>query len=307
MRLPRKRELLAELLYRLGVAHAVGLVRRLLGIGPPIYLMGHRVLPESARTRDAVDEMALLSSHAITPQSLERRLRFLTRWVMPAGDPADLRGGLSSKRNFYLTFDDGYRDNVEVAAPVLDALGIRAVIFFVPELLMQPKATPWWDRWGAEAIAQHPGDAGRAIERYGDRCKEFKRAYRGLQPGDLQHGPQRYLSSEELAALPATFYVGDHTRAHANLTLLDDADLAQHIGGAGPVQLDAHPRYLPLLAYPFGFYNEAVLRHVRSLSKYSLAFATGNGCEGDSTCQRRINLNIPSFSLFALQCAGVLR
>lgn len=306
MRLPRNRELLAELLYRLGVAHAVGLVRRLLGVGPPIYLMGHRVLPDSAAAGDPVDEMALLSSHAITPRSLERRLRFVQRWVMPAGDPADLRAGPSRKRAFYLTFDDGYRDNVEVAAAVLDALKIRAVIFFVPDLLLQPTATPWWDRWGAEELAQHPGDAGTAIERYGVRCKEFKRTCRGLQPDDLQPGPQRYLSREDLADLPATFYVGDHSRSHANLALLDDAELARHVG-AGPVPLEAHPRYLPLLAFPFGFFDEAVLRHLRSISKYSLAFATGNGRDGDAQCQRRINLNVPSFSLFALQCAGVMR
>ena len=306
MKLPRKRELLAELLFHLGVAHAAGWIRRVFGIGPPIYLMGHRVLPAEAAAGDPVDRMALLSGHAITPQVLERRLRFVQRWVMPAGDPADLRNGPPHRRAFYLTFDDGYRDNAEFAAPVLDRLGIRAVIFFVAELLSRPSATPWWDRWGADELAKQPADASDAIETYGARCKQFKHQFAGLQDHDLQSGQRRYLARDELATLPETFYIGNHTRSHANLTLLSDVEVARHIDEGSEV-LAKHPRYLPLLAFPFGFFNEVVLRRLRDAPGYALAFATGNGRDGDAHCQRRINLNVESFGLFALQCSGVLR
>lgn len=306
MRLPRGREMLAEVLYRLGVAHAMGSIRSLFGLGPAIYLMGHRVLPAAAAANDPVDRMALLSGHAITPEALEQRLRFVQRWVMPAGDPEELRNGLSRQRAFYLTFDDGYLDNVESAAPVLDRLGIRAVIFCVAGLVSRPTATPWWDRWGAEALTKRPADTATAIADYGARCKQFKHQFYGLQDGDLQDGPRRYLAREDLATLPETFYLGNHTSAHANLTLLGAPELARHID-EGALALTAHPRYLPLLAYPFGFFDDAVFERLRAVSAYALAFATGNGRDGDALCQRRINLNVEPFSLFALQCAGVLR
>jgi peptidoglycan/xylan/chitin deacetylase (PgdA/CDA1 family) len=306
MKLPRRREVLAAVLYRLGVAHAVGGFRRLFGLGPAIYLMGHRVLPAGAAAGDPVDRMALLSGHAITPHALERRLRFVQRWVMPAGDPAELRHGLSRRRAFYLTFDDGYRDNAEVAAPVLDRLGIRAVIFFVADLLARPTATPWWDRWGADELAKQPADAGTAVASYGARCKQFKQRFAGLRDTDLRDGPRRYLTRDELAALPDTFYAGNHTCSHANLTLLNEAELARHIDD-GSAALRAHPRYLPLLAFPFGFFNDAVLKRLREAPTHALAFATGNGQDGNALCQRRVNLNVQPFSLFALQCAGVLR
>lgn len=305
MRLPGGREVLAEVLYRLGVAHAVGSIRRLFGVGSAIYLMGHRVLPAAAAANDPVDRMALLSGHAITPEALERRLRFVQRWVMPAGDPDDLRNGLSRRRAFYLTFDDGYRDNVETAAPVLDRLGIRAVIFFVAGLLSRASATPWWDRWGADALAKQPADTVKAIADYGARCKRFKHQFDGLRNDDLQDGPRRYLNREELANLPDTFYLGNHTSAHANLTLLNAPELARHIDD-GAQALTSHPRFLPLLAFPFGFFDDAVLKHLRTASTYALAFATGNGRDEDPLCQRRINLNVEPFSLFALQCVGVL-
>lgn len=306
MNLPRRRELLAAVLYRVGVAHAVGWVRRLFGIGPPIYLMGHRVLTADAAARDPVDRMALMSGHAITPRELERRLRFVRRWVMPAGDPAELRQGLARRRAFYLTFDDGYRDNAELAAPVLDRLGIRAVIFFVAELLGRPGATPWWDRWGAEELAKQPAGAAAAVDAYASRCKRFKQQFAGLQDDDLHDGPRRYLAHDELANLPDAFYLGNHTRSHANLTLLSEAELVRHIDD-GSKALSDHPRYLPLLAFPFGLFDEDVLRRLREAPGYAVAFATGNGREGDALCQRRINMNVQPFSLFALQCAGVMR
>lgn len=43
-----------------------------------------------------------------------------------------------------LTFDDGYRDNLEYAAPLLEQLGLPATFFLVPGLL-SGSAMPWWE------------------------------------------------------------------------------------------------------------------------------------------------------------------
>src|SRR5262245_12380723 len=45
-----------------------------------------------------------------------------------------------------LTFDDGYRDNLEVAAPLLARLGLPATFFLVPSLLDGGPA--WWESAG---------------------------------------------------------------------------------------------------------------------------------------------------------------
>lgn len=44
-----------------------------------------------------------------------------------------------------VTFDDGYRDNYEIAFPVLRDLGVPACFFVVTGLLDAP-TLPWWDR-----------------------------------------------------------------------------------------------------------------------------------------------------------------
>ena len=44
-----------------------------------------------------------------------------------------------------LTFDDGYRDNLKQAYPVLASHGLKAIFFVVTSYLESPQV-PWWDR-----------------------------------------------------------------------------------------------------------------------------------------------------------------
>ena len=44
-----------------------------------------------------------------------------------------------------ITFDDGYRDNFELALPVLREAGVPAT-FFIPTAFLENPRLPWWDR-----------------------------------------------------------------------------------------------------------------------------------------------------------------
>ncbi|GEL16912.1 polysaccharide deacetylase family protein [Pseudonocardia asaccharolytica] len=74
-----------------------------------------------------------------------RALRALTS-VVPL-DPAlaTLRGGgRLPPRAVALTFDDGYRDNLALAMPLLRELGLPATFFLVPGFLGR-RHEPWWE------------------------------------------------------------------------------------------------------------------------------------------------------------------
>jgi peptidoglycan/xylan/chitin deacetylase (PgdA/CDA1 family) len=60
--------------------------------------------------------------------------------------PDDLRGVLASGRGRHclITFDDGYRDNYDVAFPVLKAEGAPATFFIATGFIDAPRL-PWWD------------------------------------------------------------------------------------------------------------------------------------------------------------------
>jgi peptidoglycan/xylan/chitin deacetylase (PgdA/CDA1 family) len=299
------RRVLAEILYRTGILHLAGWVGRYRRSGHPLILMGHRVLPESAlNAGDDVDRMALLSSHALGERELERRLRLLLR-LRPPGDPGRLADGLPAGRTFYLTFDDGCRDNLLYAAPVLRKLGLKAVVFLVGELVKRPDANPWWDRYGSEALGRC-ASVDEATDEYGRRCTETKRVTTGLTTEDLQgyHGRRIYLDRREIEQGLDVFYYGNHTLSHPNLTQLDAEEVGREID-EGQRILDGLPGVIPVLAYPFGFNDDKVIQVVRERPEIKLAVATGRGKAGDVYRLPRVNLNTQPFSLFFAECVGV--
>lgn len=79
---------------------------------------------------------------------LAEQLRFLARFAhvvqldealggLARGDPLPARA-------VAVTFDDGYRDNLGLAVPILERLGLPATFFLVPGLLSKD-VVPWWE------------------------------------------------------------------------------------------------------------------------------------------------------------------
>ncbi len=77
------------------------------------------------------------------------QLDWLGRWanVVPLGESLDrmAAGEPLPPRAVAITFDDGYRDNLELAAPELERRGMSATFFLVPRLLDR-RLDPWWER-----------------------------------------------------------------------------------------------------------------------------------------------------------------
>jgi len=80
-----------------------------------------------------------------TPEGLDEQVAYLSRHADILG-PEDLaRETLERRgRHVLLTFDDGYRDNFELAFPVLRSRGVRA-LFFIVTGFMDHGTTAWWD------------------------------------------------------------------------------------------------------------------------------------------------------------------
>ena len=102
-------------------------------------------------------QMTIVAFHRVTdaiktdgltcdPVVFERFCRFFAKYfaVMPLGEQikacetgADLGGTLS------ITFDDGYADNAEVAAPILRRLALPATFFITSGFVDSPTVAPW--------------------------------------------------------------------------------------------------------------------------------------------------------------------
>ncbi len=135
-----KREYLARLFGRIGL---VRMMERL-GASRPglVVLTYHRIAePGSDPFYDPVI--------SATPDSFRAQVEWLARgprvlaleeaieWITSAGrwrEPAVL-----------VTFDDGYRDNFDIAVPILRERGVPAT-FFLPTAFLEEPRLPWWDR-----------------------------------------------------------------------------------------------------------------------------------------------------------------
>ena len=91
-------------------------------------------------------------------RGLEAQLRLIRRIARPVRLDRALRD-LSAERPLprravAITFDDGYRDNLDVAAPLLSRLGLPATFFLVPGL-MSREVKAWWEEvaWAFESSA----------------------------------------------------------------------------------------------------------------------------------------------------------
>ena len=99
-------------------------------------LIFHRVLPEpDPLLPDVPDvsrfrwQMQLLADY-FHPLPLDEAAARLTAGDLPP-------------RTVCVTFDDGYRDNLDFALPVLEEVGIPATVFVAPELTTNVRPSDW--------------------------------------------------------------------------------------------------------------------------------------------------------------------
>jgi peptidoglycan/xylan/chitin deacetylase (PgdA/CDA1 family) len=135
-----KRELVARLSGRSGILR---LLERLASARPGLVVFTyHRIAEPGADPY--YDPVISATPDAFRTQvdEIARRMRVLT--LAEAMDRI-ATGGPWRQPAALITFDDGYRDNFEVAAPILRERGIPAT-FFLPTAFLETPRLPWWDK-----------------------------------------------------------------------------------------------------------------------------------------------------------------
>jgi peptidoglycan/xylan/chitin deacetylase (PgdA/CDA1 family) len=147
--------------------------------------------------------------------------------------------GTLPEGSFVLTFDDGFFGVYEHAFPLLAAMGWPATVFLVSGLLGRK------DAWTAK-----DNPAGKTYPLLGAR------------------------EIDEMAKRGFSFH--SHTRSHPDLRKLPPQALREELVGARQDLENLLGRAVPYLAYPYGWFDEAVMDATRS-SGYTAAFSTQPG------------------------------
>ena len=149
-------------------------------------------------------------------------------WHLERGNPGSVVA---------LTFDDGYADNLEYAAPTLREFGFTATCFVVSGCLGQHNV------WDAEAL-------------------------RVRKP--------TMTASQVRAWVAEGFEVGSHPRSHPRLDTLPDEFLEEEIAGSR-ADLERIAGVQPeCFCYPYGAFNASVARQVEAAG-YRAAVTTERG------------------------------
>lgn len=182
--------------------------------------------------------------YCVSPERFAAQIRLLDArgWKAIGLDTffAALDGGLElPQRSFLLTFDDGFLGVHEHAAPILIALGWPATVFLVSSLI--GKRDSWCEAHNPSGATYPLMDAGQIRELQGQG-----------------------------------FRFESHTRSHADLPTLDDDALRAELAGSRADLEDLLGGPVNYLAYPFGRYDERVLKAAKAAG-YAAAFSTQPG------------------------------
>jgi peptidoglycan/xylan/chitin deacetylase (PgdA/CDA1 family) len=179
-----------------------------------------------------------------------------------------------------ITFDDGLRNQVRHAYPVLQALGLCATVFVCPGLV---DSSQWL--WNHEARArlrrlslEQRGAFATDVDAPSaeveilvawmktllrDRRQDVEQALRGRTPGFEPSAEEResfdIASWEELQALdPAVMAIGSHTLNHPILTTLEDTEVIHELERSRAVLEQRLDRSVDTFCYPNGAYDARV-------------------------------------------------
>jgi peptidoglycan/xylan/chitin deacetylase (PgdA/CDA1 family) len=321
------RNAIATALDRLRVPQAAMTLRRAAATWITV-LTYHRV----ASPHDAV----LLEEGVVdvTPGQLERQLAFVKRWFRPVGIE-DILGHVGDGRPLprnplLVTFDDGYRDNHDVALPILLRHGVQAT-FFIATDFIERRRPFWWDcvarivkgSLRERLVLEYPEQIDLPLHEPRARAVAIRRALRIIKDvrlldldrflAELQRAAdfsldpaeQRRIAQEtvmtwdQVAALRrAGMGVQSHTRTHRVLQTLDEATLADELHGSRRALEDVLGEPVRAVSYPVGRPLRAsrALREAVRGAGYDLGFSNGTGVSAASTLDpldvKRLSLDV---------------
>lgn len=289
--------------------------------GLSVVLCYHRVVECSERRK-----AGLTVDEGISAATFEAQIRFMLHHFQPIQASDALQNEPEAPPRFAVTFDDGYADNHDVAAPILRRLGVPATFYVVSRYVGTARRF-WWDRLAAlvrntaatELVLDTAGAPGwLTLSSPAARLVATDKLgawLRGLSPAAVETAlvdlacrlecedqpleNDRLMDWAQLRALAAQgFEIASHTADHLNLARVSDQELQDQVV-ASKAEIEAQTGQ-PVLsfAYPYGGAEHfgAAAREAVHRAGYRGAFSAIGGVatrEADRLAVPRLVLNWP--------------
>lgn len=287
-------------------------------------LMFHRIQdPDTCGDQSEAD---LVSA---PPAVFAQEMEFVARHFQPITGAellAALDGRALAQRSVLVSFDDGTRDFLEYAWPVLERLRIPCVVCVPTALPDRVDAILWEDRLhqvlsrtssaevdlaGVGRLDLSTQDA-RARSCY--RVRTYLHQFPGTVPDRFVDDLERrlgvraepfrqFLSWSELRGLGERVSVIPHGQRHVRLAGMSPAEIDDEVAGSLAALRDRLVNCLPIVAYPYGSFDAAVLSATRGAG-FRAGLSTRAGfasmAPNERLSLRRVNIYHGTLSHFRL-------
>lgn len=266
----------------------------------------HRVLPAEQKAGLFAPDLA------VTPEVFRRHCCTLAKRfeVLPISEALAVwpRAEQRMRPLAAITFDDGYRDNFEFAAPILAETGLGATFYAIAGLV-EAERPPWYDLMGqAVAVLLRAGRLNEILREYAvfdgsgegtqPTPKRVVASAKGLlpekrkalldalcsaaEPDALATERDQIMTWRQLAGLAAAGHeIGSHTQTHEILPLLDDEMLDAELIESRRILEDGLGRPVHAFCYPNGDHDDRTVRAVERAGYTSaVTVAMGNNEPG---------------------------
>ena len=191
------------------------------------------------------------------------------------------RTGTSLAGYCSITFDEGYRDFLDHALPILEAHGLPATQFVITDCLEKAKA-PWDLRLRRVVLCSRDDTHEEAALRsrlnampLEERETWLADREREIGPTDTRHALPEMLGWSDLPRLRGgAVEIGSHTVTHSILGEIDPAVATRELADSKR-RLDECDGEVRIVAYPKGSFNRATMSAAREAG-YRAAVAVGN-------------------------------
>jgi peptidoglycan/xylan/chitin deacetylase (PgdA/CDA1 family) len=284
------RDIAGDVLHRFGLTRPARSARGRLTI-----VALHRVLPHYLRAEYPLPGLV------VSPDELDFIIGVMAQHYTLdtlAAVAGRLRAGeVPDKPLAAITFDDGQRDNLEYAAPVLRAHGVRGTFFAVSDAT-EHNTPLWHDRLGF-ALAHLPGglrqldivalglpaNTDRTVQGIVEATKLLRPSERDaliarvveLSGGAHRPGWDGIMSWQDLKQLQSDGHeIGSHTRSHPILPLATDGELIDELAGSREALEQKLGTPVLSFCYPNGDHDARVMAAVERAG-YRFATTTQPG------------------------------
>jgi len=225
-----------------------------------------------------------ISSISVTTKTFERQIKLLKKKFNMVSIDEILKINNKYKKNLAITFDDGYKDNLIHAVPILEKYDVPATIYITTRFL-ENKWDMWWYEiekiiWQKDKLDFHFLNKKYYFdlkeENNKKKCyKKLSLLFKNLSYSDQNklleqitktkekvQFKNKILNKSDLIQLDKkkNITIGSHTHTHANLAILSDNDCKKELLYSKKILENILNKEIAHFAFPYGSKKDAGFR-----------------------------------------------